>query len=99
MRPSLSAITPTPPSPYAWRQATMGASMPSIRHRIINCREDEEHVVRRLGKAVVAQWSALPEPVRDRLLQQATCIHDKSLTVQVEQQIEAFIKKNQGEAG
>ena len=58
--------------------------------------DDDEHVVRRLGAAVVAQWDALPEDVRRLLIEQATFMHDRHQTVQLKETIESFIEQNAG---
>lgn len=62
------------------------------RARFIKCDESEEHILRRLGGAVVVQWDNLPKEVRDLLVEQATFVEDRHVTVQLQQQIKAFIK-------
>jgi len=64
-----------------------------IRARILECAESDEHIVRRLGKAVVVQWDALPVDVQDQLLKQAVLMYDKQRTLQLRQKIKAFIQK------
>jgi hypothetical protein len=76
----------------------MGTVMAGIKFQILECSDDEEHVIRRLGRAAVLQWSALPEEVRGRLLQQAVFVHDKYRTVQLQEQITAFISKHKLDA-
>ena len=34
-----------------------------IKARIVECPESDEHVIRRLGKAVAVLWETLPPPV------------------------------------
>jgi hypothetical protein len=58
--------------------------------------EDDAHVIRRLGAAVVAQWDALPKAVRELLVEQATFTHDRHQTVQLKQTIEIFVEKHAG---
>jgi hypothetical protein len=61
-----------------------------------NYPEDDEHILRRLGAAVVGQWDALPENIRSLLVEQATFMHDRYQTVQLRQQIDAFIEDHKG---
>jgi hypothetical protein len=57
--------------------------------------EADEPLLRRLGGALVFQWGALPEEVRKLLLEQAVFMFDRHQTVQLKQQLEAFIQKHQ----
>jgi len=54
----------------------------------------EEHIIRRLGWAVVRQWSSLPGIAKDQILGQAVYVTDKQETVQLNEQIKAFISKH-----
>jgi hypothetical protein len=64
-----------------------------IRARVLECADGDEHIVRRLGKAVVVQWDSLPTAIQDQLLKQAVLMHDKQRTLQLRQKIKAFIEK------
>jgi hypothetical protein len=64
-----------------------------IKPRIFDCPTNDEHIVRRLGKAVVLQWDALPGPVQDLILKQAVLMHDQHRVLQLRQKIKAFIQK------
>jgi hypothetical protein len=64
-----------------------------IKPRIFDCPTNDEHIVRRLGKAVVLQWDALPGPVQDLILKQAVLMHDQQRVLQLRQKIKAFIRK------
>lgn len=55
--------------------------------------DDEEHILRRLGGAVIVQFANLPKAIQELLVEQATFMHDRHETVQLKQQIEAFIEK------
>lgn len=59
----------------------------------IDYTEDEEHILRRLGGAVIAQFANLPQSIQELLVEQATFMHDRHQTVQLKEQIEAFIEK------
>jgi hypothetical protein len=64
-----------------------------IKARILDCPDSDEHIVRRLGKAVVVLWDSLPAPVQDQLLKQAVLMHDRQRALQLKQKIKAFIKE------
>jgi hypothetical protein len=64
-----------------------------VRARILQCAESDEHIVRRLGKAVVVQWDSLPVDVQAQLLKQAVLMYDKQRTLQLRQKIKAFIQR------
>lgn len=68
--------------------------MPKIKAQIIDHEPDEEHILRRLGKAVAIQWDGLGEKDRFAILAQAGMVHDEYETVQLKQQIEGFIEKH-----
>lgn len=52
---------------------------------------DEEHIIRRLGWAVIRQWNELPDDVQERIREQAVFTEDRHMTVQLNEQIKAFI--------
>lgn len=64
-----------------------------IKARILDCPESDEHITRRLGKAVVILWDTLPMPVQDQIAKQAALVHDRQRTLQLRQKIKAFIKQ------
>jgi hypothetical protein len=57
---------------------------------------DEEHIIRRLGWALVKGWPDLPEDIQRRLREQAVFVHDKFETPQLDQQISIFLRKHAG---
>ena len=63
-----------------------------VRPRILDCPANDEHIVRRLGKAIVVQWDALPGPVQDLILKQAVLMHDQNRVLQLRHKIKAFIR-------
>ena len=63
-----------------------------IRPRILDCPASDEHIVRRLGKAVVVQWDALPGSVQYLILKQAVLMHDQNRVLQLRHKIKAFIQ-------
>ena len=65
--------------------------------RSIECTEAEEHVLRRLGKAVLALWSDLPPEARNALFEQAMLVGDRHEAADLRHDIRAFIIKAQGD--
>ena len=55
---------------------------------------EDETFVRRLGSAVLAAWSTLPEDARQRILAEALTAWDREYHVpNLEKKIETFIKR------
>ena len=71
--------------------------MSDVVARIIPYSIEEEHILRRLGGAVIAQWDAFPESVRTLILSQAPLIYDRDHSVQLYHQIDAFIQTHQAD--
>ena len=67
--------------------------------RGIECTEAEEHVPRRLGKAVLALWSDLPPEARNALFEQAMLVADRHEAADLRHDIWALILKHQGDPG
>jgi predicted DNA-binding WGR domain protein len=63
---------------------------------VLKYNEDEEHIVRRLGAAIVVQWDNIPEETQDLIKSQAINVFDRYHTVQLAQQINVFIKEKKG---
>jgi hypothetical protein len=58
---------------------------------------EDETFVRRLGSAVLANWSALPADVRDKLLSEAVGVWDREYNIpQLPQKLDAFVKRYPG---
>jgi len=53
--------------------------------------DDEEHLVRRLGAAVISCWRELPNATQDRLIQQAKRVVDVEDSEGLDEQIRRFI--------
>ena len=66
--------------------------MVDIRPQRLEYDEDDEHILRRLGGAVVVQWSSLPKDIQDQLQKQAGLMADRFVTVQLKEQIQLFIE-------
>jgi hypothetical protein len=55
---------------------------------------DELHIVRRLGWALLYQWDRIPDDLRERLIEQAVFTKDRHQTVQLKEQIAAFVGRH-----
>lgn len=57
---------------------------------------EDECLVRRLGSAVIASWSILPETVRDRILAEARTAWDREYHVShLSDRLEALVRRRQ----
>jgi hypothetical protein len=56
---------------------------------------DEERILRRIGAAVVVLWKDFPELQQGRIIQQAVSTPDRVRTIQLNEQITAFIRNRQ----
>jgi hypothetical protein len=56
--------------------------------------ENEEHILRRLGGAVVKQWDRLTDDARELVLRQSLNMTDRDEASHLEQEIKAFIAKH-----
>jgi hypothetical protein len=54
---------------------------------------DQDHIIRRLGWAVVRHWSSLPGDVQADVYQQAIFVQDRN-TVQLSEELAGFIEKH-----
>lgn len=66
-----------------------------VKAEVVDYTEDDEHILRRLGCAIVVQWPNLPKEIQYLLVEQATFMHDRYQTAQLKQQISGFIKNKQ----
>lgn len=53
--------------------------------------DDEEHIVRRLGSAVISCWHALPEAVQNTLLDRASSVLDDDSTEPFDREMRRFL--------
>jgi len=56
----------------------------------LKVKDAQEHLLRRLGQAVVLQWEELPHALQDVLIDQAVLVADREAASQSE--IETFIR-------
>jgi len=69
--------------------------MRPFRPRKLKYDEADEHILRRIAGSVLVMWPELPKDLQDRLMNQASLIEDRHFTVQLRQQIEIFVDKQQ----
>ena len=66
-------------------------------HKSFKYPSEDEPFVRRLGSAVLAHWSALPDDVRAKILTEAITVWDREYNIpQLAQKLEAFVKRYPG---
>lgn len=71
---------------------------PSVAKRTLRYREAQEHMLRRLGQAVVLQWDALPDELQDLLIDQAVAVDDRDERVVEAKDVEGFVRTVQSTA-
>jgi hypothetical protein len=59
--------------------------------------QDEQHIVQRLGAAVISCWEELPSPVRAMLVEQAMKVLDGDESDEFDIQLKNFIRQHTGE--
>ncbi len=55
-------------------------------------KEADEHLLRRLGQALVLQWDELPDGLQDILIDQAAMVDDRDEAAHGAEEIERFIR-------
>lgn len=68
------------------------ARAPRAESKTLRCRAEQEHVLRRLGQALVVQWDALPDDLQDLLIDQAALVEDREDAPHATADIESFIR-------
>lgn len=60
--------------------------------KTVKYREAQEHLLRRLGGALVLQWDALPDALQDLIIDQAAAVEDRDEAAHAPGDIENFIR-------
>jgi hypothetical protein len=69
--------------------------MPRIKGELVEHADGDEKLIRRLGRAVALQWAHIPEPVQNRILEQAWTVFDNEpVSSSLKQQLAAFVNKH-----
>ena len=65
---------------------------PQVELQTLKYRPEQEHLLRRLGEALVVQWDALPDDLQDLLIDQAAAVEDREDAPHATVDIESFIR-------
>jgi hypothetical protein len=63
---------------------------PQVEQKTLKYKDVQEHLLRRLGQALVLQWDSLPDELQDRLMDQAAVVDDRDAATPDE--IQAFVR-------
>jgi hypothetical protein len=74
------------------RDGAYPAQPPQVVQKTVKYRENQEHLLRRLGGALVLQWDALPDDLQDLLIDQAAIVDDRDDAAHESSDIENFIR-------
>lgn len=77
-------------APYHSKAAAERA--PRAEAKTVRYRPEQEHVLRRLGEALVVQWDALPDDLQDLLIDQAALVDDREDAPHATSDIESFVR-------
>lgn len=78
-------------APYQTKAAE--ARAPRAEAKTVRYRDEHEHLLRRLGEALVVQWDALPDDLQDLLIDQAALVEDREPdAAHATADIESFIR-------
>jgi len=66
--------------------------LPQAEAKSVRCRPEQEHILRRLGEALVVQWDALPDGMQDLLIDQAALVEGREDAPHATADIERFIR-------
>ncbi|HYD74326.1 MAG TPA: hypothetical protein VEF55_14410 [Candidatus Binatia bacterium] len=77
-------------APYHSKAAASRAPQPES--KTVRYRPEQEHVLRRLGEALVVQWDAVPDELQDLLIDQAALVDDREDAPHATGDIESFIR-------
>jgi hypothetical protein len=69
----------------------MEAKLTNENEKLLIYFDDEQHIVRRLGAAVVACWDELPEAARSKIVERAKKVFDEDATENFAAQLGAFL--------
>lgn len=65
---------------------------PQVLGKTLKYKEAQEHLLRRLGVAMVMQWDALPDALQDLIIDQAAVVEDREDAPHDVNDIENFIR-------
>jgi hypothetical protein len=76
--------------PYHSKAAVARTPRPEL--KTVRYRAEQEHLLRRLGEALVVQWDTLPDDVQDLLIDQAALVDDREDAPHATADVESFIR-------
>lgn len=76
-----------------FRHGTLTEREPQVIAKTLKYSAAQEHLVRRLGSAMILQWDALPDSVQDLIIDQAAAVEDREDAPHTSGDIENFIRK------
>lgn len=65
---------------------------PAVVQKTVKYKDAQEHLLRRLGNALVLQWDALPDELQDLIIDQAATVDDRDEAPHEATDIESFIR-------
>jgi len=65
---------------------------PKVMALTLRVRDRDEHLLRRLGQALVLQWDELPDELQDVLIDQASMVADREEAAHGPEDIETFVR-------
>jgi hypothetical protein len=65
---------------------------PKVMALTLKYKDAQEHILRRLGQAVVLHWDELPDDLQDLLIDQATVVQDRDEGAHEPGDVETFIR-------
>jgi hypothetical protein len=65
---------------------------PKVMALTLKYKHAQEHLLRRLGQAMVLQWDELPDELQDVLIDQAAAVEDRDEAAHGPDEIETFIR-------
>jgi len=74
------------------RSKLLAARAPQVESKTVRYRPQQEHLLRRLGEALVVQWDAIPDELQDLLIDQAAAVEDREDAPHATADIEDFIR-------
>lgn len=80
------------PDPHQKHAKALPPRAPEPVARTLKYRDAQEHLVRRIGGALVLQWDALPVPLQDLIIDQAVIVDDRVDAPHAHTDIENFIR-------
>lgn len=78
---------------FGARERAASSRLPTAMTLTLKYKEGQEHLLRRLGQAVVLQWDELPNALQDVLIDQAAIVADRDDTAHGVSELETFIRK------